>query len=360
MKKNLKIVTILGARPQFIKASSLSNLFKKSKKIREIIIHTGQHYDYDMSDIFFKELNIPKPKYNLNIKSKYHGDMTGRMIQGIEKILIKENPDYTIVYGDTNSTLAGAIASKKLLIPVIHIESGLRSYNEKMPEEINRVLTDHCSDILFTPSKLASLNLKKENINKSSIYEVGDIMYDIFLTHYKKLKKNNNFFSSDILVTIHRPENTDNFSKMLNIIKNLNKLSKMYKVLFPIHPRTKKILKKFDIFKTINKKVKIRKPFTYKEIINHLKYCKLLITDFGGLQKEAFFSKKQAITIRDQTEWPETIEAGWNRLVKPNSFSIYENVLKSISKKGYNKKPYGKGNTASLILNKIIKLQHSK
>ena len=290
MKRNLKIITILGARPQLIKASSLSNLFKKNSKINEIIVHTGQHYDYEMSDIFFKELNIPKPKYNLNIKSKYHGEMTAKMILGIEKILIKEKPNYTVVYGDTNSTLAGAIASKKLLIPVIHIEAGLRSYNKKMPEEINRVLTDQCSDILFTPSKLANLNLKKENINKSSIYEVGDIMYDIFLNHYKKLKNNNNFVSTDVLVTIHRPENTNNFSKMLNIIKNLNELSKMYKILFPIHPRTKKIFKQFDVFKLINKQIKIRKPLAYTETIKHLKYCKLLITDSGGLQKEAFFS----------------------------------------------------------------------
>ena len=356
----IKIITILGARPQLIKASTLSNLIKKNSKIKEIIIHTGQHYDYEMSDIFFKELNIPKPKYNLNIKSKYHGEMTARMIQEIEKILIKEKPDYTIVYGDTNSTLAGAIASKKLLIPVIHIESGLRSYNKKMPEETNRVLTDHCSDVLFTPSKLANLNLKKENINKGSIYEVGDIMYDIFLNHFNKLKKNNHFVSSDILITIHRPENTNNLNKMLNIIKNLNELSKKYNVLFPIHPRTKKILKQYDIFKLINKRIKIINPLPYKEIINHLKYCNLLITDSGGLQKEAFFSKTQVITIRDQTEWPETIEAGWNRFVRPNNFSIYKNALKFISKKGFNKKPYGNGNAAKLIINRILKLHHSK
>jgi UDP-GlcNAc3NAcA epimerase len=162
-------------------------------------------------------------------------------------------------------------------------------------------------------------------------------MYDIFLNHFKKLKNNNNFVSSDILVTIHRPENTDNFSKMLNIVKNLNELSKKYKVLFPIHPRTKKILIQFDIFKLIDKRVKIRNPLAYKEIINYLKYCKLLVTDSGGLQKEAFFSKTQAITVRDQTEWPETIEAGWNRLVKPNNFSIYKNALKFISKKGLTK-----------------------
>jgi len=186
----MKIVTVIGARPQFIKASALSKLIGKQKNVNEIIIHTGQHYDHEMSSIFFKELNISKPKYNLNIKSKYHGAMTGKMMEGIEKILLKEKPDYTLVYGDTNSTLAGALASKKLNIPVIHIEAGLRSYNKKMPEEINRVLTDHCSDILFTPSKLASQNLKNEGIHQNSISNVGDIMYDIFLSVYKNLKKN--------------------------------------------------------------------------------------------------------------------------------------------------------------------------
>lgn len=348
----MKIVTVIGTRPQFIKASALSKLIRKDRNISEIIIHTGQHYDYEMSSIFFKELNIPKPKYNLNIKSKYHGAMTGKMMEGIEKILLREKPDYTLVYGDTNSTLAGALASKKLHIPVIHIEAGLRSYNKKMQEEINRDLTDHCSDILFAPSKLAEQNLKHEGIQQNSIINVGDIMYDIFLSVYKNLKKKNKTY--DIFVTIHRAENTNSKLTMLNIIKNLNKLSKEYNILFPIHPRTKKVMDQYKIFKLLSKKIKVTKPLSYKQAIYYLKYAKLLITDSGGMQKEAFFAKTQTLTIRNETEWPETIDAKWNRLVSSKKNLICKNVKKYISFKGSNTKPYGNGKTARSII-KIIK-----
>ncbi len=231
---------MIGARPQFIKASALSKLIRKDRNINGIIIHTGQHYDYEMSKIFFEKLNIPQPKYNLNIKSKYHGAITGKMMERIEKILLKEKSDYTLVYGDTNSTLAGALASKKLHIPVIHIEARLRSYNKKMPEKINRVFTDHCSDILFTQFKLVGQNLKHEGIQQNLIINVGDIMHDVFLSIYKNLKKTNKTY--DIIVTIHRAENTNSKLKMLNIIKNLNKLSKEYNILFPIHLRTRKVM----------------------------------------------------------------------------------------------------------------------
>ena len=348
----MKIVTVIGARPQFIKASALSKLIRKQRNINEIIIHTGQHYDYEMSSIFFEELNIPQPKYNLNIKSKYHGAMTGKMMEGIEKILLKEKPDYTLVYGDTNSTLAGALASKKLNIPVIHIEAGLRSYNKKMPEEINRVLTDHCSDILFTSSKLAVQNLKNEGIKQNSIINAGDIMYEVFLSIYKKIKINK--IKYDILVTIHRPENTNSKLKMLNIIKNLNKLSKEYNILFPIHPRTKKTMGQYKILKLLSKKIKAIRPLSYKQAIYYLKYAKLLITDSGGMQKEAFFAKTQTLTIRNETEWPETIRAGYNRLVNPKKIFIYTSANKYISSKGNSSKPYGNGKTAKLII-KIIK-----
>lgn len=351
----MKIVTVIGARPQFIKASALSKLIRKQRNINEITIHTGQHYDYEMSRIFFKELNIPQPKYNLNIKSKYHGAMTGKMMEGIEKILLKEKPDYTLVYGDTNSTLAGALASKKLHIPVIHIEAGLRSYNKKMPEEINRVLTDYCSDILFTPSKLARQNLKHEGMRQNSIINVGDIMYDVFLSVYKNLKKTNKTY--DILVTIHRAENTNSKSKMLNIIKNLNKLSNEYNILFPIHPRTKKAMGQYKILKLLNKKIKVTRPLSYKQAIYYLKYAKLLITDSGGMQKEAFFAKIQTLTIRNETEWPETINAKWNRLVGPKENLICKNVKKYISFKGSNTKPYGNGKATKLILKKIESLK---
>jgi UDP-GlcNAc3NAcA epimerase len=351
----IKIVTILGARPQFIKASVLSNLLKSNNNFQEIIVHTGQHYDYEMSSIFFKELNIPQPKYNLNIKSKYHGEMTGKMMERIEKILLKEKPDYTIVYGDTNSTLAGALASKKLHIPVIHIEAGLRSYNKKMPEEINRVLTDHCSDILFTPSKLAGQNLKNEGIQQNLIINVGDIMYDVFLSVYENLKKINKIY--DILITIHRAENTNSKSKMLNIIKNLNKLSKEYNILFPIHPRTKKVMGQYKILKLLSKKIKVIKPLSYKQAIYYLKYAKLLITDSGGMQKEAFFAKTQTLTIRNESEWPETINAKWNRLVDPKEKLVYITAKKYINSKGKSSKPYGKGKAAKLILKNIQSLK---
>jgi UDP-GlcNAc3NAcA epimerase len=351
----MKIVTVIGARPQFIKASALSKLIRKERNINEIIIHTGQHYDHEMSSIFFKELNIPKPKYNLNVKSKYHGAMTGKMMEGIEKILLKEKPDYTLVYGDTNSTLAGALASKKLHIPVIHIEAGLRSYNKKMPEEINRVLTDHCSDILFTPSKLAGQNLKHEGIQQNLIINVGDIMFDIFLSVYKNLVKNKKTY--DILVTIHRAENTNSKSKMLNIIKNLNKLSKEYNILFPMHPRTKKKMSQYKILKLLSEKIKVEKPLSYKQVIYYLKYAKLLITDSGGMQKEAFFAKTQTLTIRNETEWPETIKAKYNRLVEPKENLIYNSLKKYISSKGNSSKPYGAGNTAKIVLKKIQSLK---
>jgi UDP-N-acetylglucosamine 2-epimerase len=278
--------------------------------------------------------------------------MTGKMMEGIEKILLKEKPDYTLVYGDTNSTLAGALASKKLNIPVIHIEAGLRSYNKKMPEEINRVLTDHCSDILFTPSKLASENLKNEGIKQNSIINVGDIMHDVFLSIYKKIKKNK--IKYDILVTIHRPENTNSKSKMINIIKNLNKLSKEYNILFPVHPRTKKAMGQYKILKLLSKKIKAIRPLSYKQAIYYLKYAKLLITDSGGMQKEAFFAKTQTLTIRNETEWPETIRARYNRLVNPKKNFIYTSVNKYIGSKGNSSKPYGNGKTAKLII-KIIK-----
>lgn len=350
----MKIITVIGARPQFIKASALSKLIRKERNINEIIIHTGQHYDHEMSSIFFKELNIPKPKYNLNIKSKYHGAMTGKMMEEIEKILLKEKPDYTLVYGDTNSTLAGALASKKLHIPVIHIEAGLRSYNKKMPEEINRVLTDHCSDILFAPSKLARQNLKNEGVQQNLIINVGDIMYEVFLSIYKNLKKINNNF--DILVTIHRAENTNSKSKMLNIIKNLNKLSKEYNIIFPIHPRTKKIMRLHKLLKLLSKKIKLIKPLSYRQAIYYLKYAKLLITDSGGMQKEAFFAKTQTLTIREETEWPETVAAKYNRLVNPKKNLIYNSAKKHISSRGNSSKPYGNGKTAMRIMAKLKKL----
>lgn len=348
----IKILTIVGSRPQIIKASVLSNLIKKEKNIQETILHTGQHFDFNMSEIFFKELYVPKPKYHLNIKSFYHGEMVAKMMIKIEKILLNNKFDLILLYGDTNSTLAGALAVSKFNIPIAHVEAGIRSFNKKMPEEINRVLTDHCSSILFVPSKVAKKNLINEGINLNLIKNVGDIMFDLFNKNfYEKVKKTN-----DILVTIHRPENTNSRKKLLNITENLNNLSSIYKIVFPIHPRTLKALKKFNLLSKLNKKIKIIKPLSYKNNMKILIRSKLLITDSGGMQKEAFYAKVQTITVRDQTEWPETVQSNWNRLVKPKYNNIYKSAKMYFLKTGKNTKPYGRGNTAVLILNYIKKI----
>lgn len=346
----IKILTILGSRPQFIKASVLSNLIKKEKNIQETILHTGQHYDFNMSEIFFKQLKIPKPKYHLNTKSIYHGEMVAKMMIRIEEILLNKKFDLLLLYGDTNSTLAGALVGSKLNIPIIHVEAGIRSFNKKMPEEINRVLTDHCSSLLFVPSKVAKKNLINEGVSSNLIKNVGDVMLDLFKKNlYQKVKKTN-----DILATIHRPENTNSKKKLSNIVKNFNNLSNNYKITFPIHPRTLKALKNFKLLSGLNKNIKIIKPLSYLDSINILMRSKLLITDSGGMQKEALYAKVQTITVRDQTEWPETIEANWNRLVKPELDNIYKTADKCFLKKGKNTKPYGIGNTADLIIDHII------
>ena len=354
----IKIVTILGARPQFIKASVLSKLFKSSKDFQETIIHTGQHYDFEMSNIFFQELKIPKPHHNLGVKSNLHGDMTGKMLIKIEKLLLKIKPDFTIVYGDTNTTLAGALAARKLNIPVIHIEAGLRSYNNQMPEEINRILTDHSSAYLFAPSKIAKKNLFKENIDNKRVFVVGDTMLDVYLANKsqilsvsKKLKKS--ISGAYIFTTLHRAENTNFKKKLINILENLKRLSNKFKVIFPIHPRTEKILKNLDLFNNYKKSIHFIKPLGYLRTMAMLNNAILLITDSGGMQKEAFYSNVPCLTVRDETEWPETVNSDWNKLVEIKKNFIFNNALEMIKTKGKAIKPYGTGNASRLIMNKI-------
>ncbi len=360
----IKIATILGARPQFVKASILSQLFKLRKDFKEIIIHTGQHYDFEMSEIFFRQLNLPKPHYNLGIKSNFHGEMTGKMIIEIEKLLQIIKPNFTIVYGDTNSTLAGAVASSKLGIPVVHIEAGLRSFNQKMPEEINRVLTDHCSSYFFVPSNLSRIQLLKENIKDKNIFLVGDTMFDLYLSCKKKIeniskKIKKNYADRYVLVTLHRAENIKSIKKIKNIIKNFSYLSKKIKIFFLLHPATKKNLNKYKLYKKFIKMVHVMKPQGYIETMALLKNCKLLITDSGGMQKEAFYSRIPCLTLRDETEWPETLRGGFNKLVNIKNKSIYKNAIKSlnlISSKNNESKVkliYGKGNASQLILKKL-------
>tara|TARA_B100001540_G_scaffold316422_1_gene346224 strand:+ start:1980 stop:3059 length:1080 start_codon:yes stop_codon:yes gene_type:complete len=325
-----KICSIVGARPQFIKSSPFSAKVAESKCLEEIIIHTGQHYDKNMSEVFFDEMGIPKPKYKLNINNLSHGAMTGKMIEQIEQILIKESPDIVNVYGDTNSTLSGALAASKLQIPLSHVEAGLRSFNKKMPEEINRILTDHVSNLLFCPSEDSLKNLRNENIpdKQQKVIYVGDIMKDsIRLFNQKNLQTTKT--RKEILITIHREETVNESNKLREIIVSMNELSKDYEIIFPIHPRTKSKINDLDIsikFKTIE-------PVSFTEMIKLIKRSDLVITDSGGLQKEAYYLKTPCIITRSETEWVEMLKNDINSLCELNSDLIIETVNKKIKSK---------------------------
>ncbi|MBD2792788.1 non-hydrolyzing UDP-N-acetylglucosamine 2-epimerase [Xenorhabdus szentirmaii] len=327
-----KIITILGARPQFIKASSVSFSLNRHGGFKEIILHTGQHFDTNMSDIFFNQLHIPKPDYTLNTGGGTHGEMTGKMLIEIEKVLITEKPEAVMVYGDTNSTLAGALAASKLQIPVIHIEAGLRSFNMNMPEEVNRILTDNISSILFCPTNTALNNLSNEGFNSKSVYikKVGDVMEDSAL-YFSKMAikpKELNFIPRFILTTLHRAENTDNKNRLIEIVNALNYIHKeICPVVLPLHPRTQKMLKNYNL----NLDVNLINPVGYLEMLWLLKNTDLVITDSGGLQKEAFFFKKPCVTLRDQTEWLELVENGVNKLSKADKNEIISSVMYSLN-----------------------------
>lgn len=352
----MKIVTILGARPQFIKAASLSRALI-NQKIEEIIVHTGQHYDPNMSKVFFDELQIPKPKYNLNVKSQFHGEMTGRILEHSEKIIQKENPDLVIVYGDTNSTLAGSLAAAKLNIPVAHIEAGLRSFNSRMPEEVNRVITDHISELLFCPTTTAVRNLTNEGISKKKIYNVGDIMFDSILFYGNQIKEKSSILNRlklkkpFALATIHRAENTDDPKRLNAILSQLKNVANERTIVLPIHPRTKNKLKKS--FQSPS--LLLIPPVGYFEIMELQQQCNLIITDSGGIQKEAYWNGKYCITMRTETEWTELVEAGVNKLATP--ISTLPKLVRELWDKPMNKKKlnlYGDGMTALKIV-KILK-----
>ena len=327
----MKVVTILGARPQFVKAGSVSREIVRQQRtglnIQEVIVHTGQHYDANMSDIFFEEMQIPKPNYFLGIGGKTHGAMTGQMIEKIEEILLKEKPDWVMVYGDTNSTLAGAIAASKLHIKIAHVEAGLRSFNMNMPEEINRILTDRISALLFCPTQTAMDNLVNEGINqwKTDVKVVlsGDVMQDGAIFYRDLSEKPDGFDVNDnfVLCTIHRAENTDNPERLSNIISALNQIALSKQVILPLHPRTKKILETGD-YNTSN--LTIIDPLGYLNMVWLIDNCDLVMTDSGGLQKEAYFFAKPCITMRDETEWVELVEIGANVLVGANKQKILE------------------------------------
>ncbi|MFC0272281.1 non-hydrolyzing UDP-N-acetylglucosamine 2-epimerase [Metabacillus herbersteinensis] len=361
----MKVITIIGARPQFIKAAPFSEEFRKYGE--EILVHTGQHYDTNMSDVFFKELGIPKPNYHLGVGSGSHGLQTGRMLEKIEEILIKEEPVGILVYGDTNSTLAGALAGSKLHIPVFHVEAGLRSYNKRMPEEQNRILTDHISELLLCPTETAVNNLKKEGITKGVI-NTGDLMYDTVLRNInlsnkwfdngvwlKELKENYGL-EADLkekdyyLATIHRAENTDQPEKLKTIFNTFEKLDKP--VIIPLHPRTKKILEAHNIEL---KNTKVIEPVGYLLMLYLTANSCMVVTDSGGLQKEAYFLETPCTTLRDQTEWVETLENGWNQLSSINVDSILEKVNRELTCFNHPQPLlFGDGQAAKKICNSIL------
>lgn len=354
----MKIVTVVGARPQFIKAAAVSRIIREKHK--EILVHTGQHYDNNMSEVFFEELHIPKPDINLGVGSGSHARQTAEMMIGIEDVLLKENPDYLMVYGDTNSTLAGAIAASKIHIPIIHVEAGLRSYNMRMPEEQNRILTDRISTLLLCPTEVAVENLRKEAIIEG-VHNIGDVMCDAVLYYSRLLEEHSSeYYFSHLeglyekisaedewyLATIHRAENTDSIEKIQQILTAFEQLE--VPVIFPVHPRTKGLVtelhKKYQY-----KNILFVQPLGYLDMLYFVKHAKKAITDSGGLQKETYILNTPCVTVRDQTEWVETLIGNHNILAKPDTEDILEKVKNTKidikNKKAY----YGNGHAAEKI-----------
>ena len=346
----MKIVSIIGARPQFIKAAVVSKEIIKRDGIEEILVHTGQHYDENMSKVFFDELEIPKPDYNLGVGSASHAVQTGQMLIKTEELLMTEKPDWVLVYGDTNSTIAGALAATKLHIKIAHVEAGLRSFNKLMPEEINRITTDRISDLLLVPSQNAMKLLEKEGLAKNSLF-VGDVMFDSIL-FYQKMAEEKAVLSNITdekdfyLATVHRAENTDDRERLQNIFSAFSEMDKP--VILPLHPRTRSKLEGIDF----NDNVKIIEPVSYLEMILLLKNCSKVLTDSGGLQKEAYFMKKPCITLRDETEWIETLNGNWNFVVGTDKNLILEKIsVNTFDEQG---EYYGDGKAGEKIVNALL------
>lgn len=325
-----KILTIAGTRPQLVKIAAVSRVLRES--FEEVLVNTGQHYDYNMAGVFFDELNLPKPDYDLGIGSDTHGRQTGRMMIAVEEVVEKEKPDAILVYGDTNSTLAGAITASKLHIPIIHIEAGLRSYNKEMPEELNRIMTDHISTLLFAPTDIAVGNLSMEGITEG-VHQVGDVMYDAVLYNMALAEERHSLTEYDlksdayVLGTIHRADNTDNKNRLEAILQAFSALEEI--VYLPLHPRTKNKIEFYGLNSVLEQAENIRvvKPVSYLEMLLLEKHAKTIVTDSGGVQKEAYFAKVPCITLRDQTEWVETLDFGWNQLVNPLEVNLAEKLL---------------------------------
>ncbi|MEX0373682.1 non-hydrolyzing UDP-N-acetylglucosamine 2-epimerase [Spiribacter roseus] len=347
-----RILTVLGARPQFIKAAPVSRAFAEAG-IDEAIVHTGQHFDEGMSEIFFEELEIPKPSFNLGIHGGGHGLMTGAMLQALEPLMESERPDWVLVYGDTNSTLAGALSASKLHIPVAHVEAGLRSFNRRMPEEQNRILTDHLADVLFTPTDTATARLRKEGIPEERIHLVGDVMYDAALYYGRLADERSNILSryslasgDYVLATVHRAENTDDPERLRSIMEGLDEVARQDKtVVMPLHPRTRAACERYGIQPRY---IQLIGPVGYLDMVALERHAAVIATDSGGVQKEAYFHGVPCVTLRDETEWAELVEMGWNRLLSPR-FELRDALLAQMWITGSQGAPYGDGSTVGQI-----------
>lgn len=359
----MKIATVLGARPQFIKAAVVSRAIARTPDIEEIIVHTGQHYDDNMSEVFFRELEIVRPAYNLGIGSGQHGLQTGRMLEAIESVLLEEVPDWVIAYGDTNSTLAAVLAAVKLHISVAHVEAGLRSFDRRTPEEINRVLTDHASDLLFAPTQTALHNLLREGLPGFSIHEVGDVMFDAAIYYGSKAKAHSGVLrrlslrsGKYILATLHRAENTDDPERLRSILAGLAQMAEKIPVVLPIHPRTRRILHDNGALREIARLIRVTDPVGYLDMMMLEQNARLIATDSGGVQKEAFFHGVPCVTFRDCTEWLELIEMGWNRLAPPvNPSAVIAGLRDGLeSKPRPSPSPFGDGHAAERIVQILL------
>ncbi|WP_404941853.1 non-hydrolyzing UDP-N-acetylglucosamine 2-epimerase [Pseudomonas danubii] len=357
-----KILTIVGARPQFIKAAAVSReILKHPGRLEEVMVHTGQHYDPNMSQVFFDELEIPAPKYNLEVSGGGHGAMTGRMLEGIEQILLDEKPDWVLIYGDTNSTLAGALAAAKLHIPVAHVEAGLRSFNMRMPEEVNRILADRVSTLLLCPTEVAVENLAKEGITHG-VDNVGDVMYDVAL-YYRDRARNSSLILKTLnlpekgfaLATCHRAENTDSPERLNEILGALSSIAAQLPVVLPLHPRTRKLISDHKL-EHLLQELTIVEPLAFLDMVALEQAAKVILTDSGGVQKEAFFYQVPCITMRDETEWVETVALGWNHIVGASKTRILE-AFAQLSNGQQNdlSAPYGSGNASHLIIRHLMK-----
>jgi UDP-GlcNAc3NAcA epimerase len=366
-QKNLLAATVVGARPQFIKAAVVSRALRSTFRAEEVLIHTGQHYDENMSDVFFEELEIPHPDFRLGVGSGSHGAQTGHMLGKLERVLVQEKPDWVLVYGDTNSTLAGALAAAKLHVPVAHVEAGLRSFNRRMPEEINRVLADHASNMLFAPTETAVENLRREGIVGRGVRLVGDVMYDAALYYGAKAEEMSGILGrcgltpeGYVLATVHRAENTDDLKRLRAIVGGLGMVAEELPVVLPLHPRTRAALAREGLLEKVSRHIRLIEPVGYLDMIMLEKNSRLVATDSGGVQKEAFFYRVPCVTLREETEWVELVESRWNVCVSPEQPSnIYEEIIKQISLSSMlaSTDPpslYGEGNAGGLIAEHLV------